>query len=562
MDNLITRNTFAKRVAALFLAAALAVAVIAVGSIVSNESGSAVDDVSGTGPFAMISGTSSQRIDLGIQNPFRAEPAYAATKNGLVKESGFYRYYKNGRVLTSQWKTIGGYRYYFTANGNAVAGRSAKISGKYWVFGNTGHLLKPSKSSFYTLREGRYYVGTKGHPAKVGWFIRNDKLYYAKSSGKLLTSTVKDGVTFTAKGYATSNTASKLKMKIMRKVASLTDSSMTKKQKLHACFDYVMERPYDNSYEPTDIGKAGWMQRCAWKTFKTGKDECFGRACTFAAFAYQLGYEPVIKRLKNPNHAVVVINGYVYDNAYWHFGKKKESVLPKVIGEWEFDSWGTAKTKTTSTKAATSKTGLVTIDGAKYYVKSDGTYLQGSWKTIGDYRYYFKKSGKAAVGPLTLTSGRYVFLENGRLAVGTEVHTVTVNGMAYRVTAAGKAKPGFNDDNTCYYLTNGQQCYGIRVAGEKLYACSDEGVYDPELTAQVRALAGVNYCSEFEQAMEATELLELLGEPSTRVEGDGSCHNFVNVFGVGTDVKYTYPNGLVVQTFMAPDGIEYVENYS
>lgn len=518
----------------------LAAALVGVGSVASTAFSADNGAVRGAGLFA-------------------PETAYAATQNGLVKENGFYRYYQNGSVVTSTWKTIGGSRYYFNANGNAICGKAAKISGKWWIFGNTGKLLKPAKKTIYTLTNGKYFVNTSGHPAAKSWFIRNGKLYCATSSGKLLRSTTKDGITFTSTAAAKDNTASQLKMAIMKKLDQLTNSSMTKKQKLRACFSYCVTRKFDNSMEPTDIGKTGWMQRCALKALKENKNECFGTACTFAAFAYELGYDPTVKGVQYM-HAFVLIDGKAYDNMYPGFGGTPQPQYANAP-TWKFNKWGYPSTSS-SQKAATTKTGLVTIDGAKYYVKADGTYLTGAWKTIGDYRYYFKSTGKAAVGPLKLSSGRYVFLESGRLATGTATHTVTVKGKVYRVTAAGVAKPGFNDAKTRYYLVNGEKCCGVRVANDVLYACSADGVYDADLTKQVRAAAGENYCSDFENAKEASELLGLLGEYKSRVEEE-CCHpEFTMNPGNEVNAKYVYSNGLVIYTHIAPDGTEYIESYN
>lgn len=62
---------------------------------------------------------------------FVRDEAYAAeTQNGLVKIGKNYQYYKGGKPIKDQWKTINGCKYYFKSNGNAAV-KAYKIDGTY-----------------------------------------------------------------------------------------------------------------------------------------------------------------------------------------------------------------------------------------------------------------------------------------------------------------------------------------------------------------------------------------------------------------------------------------------
>lgn len=250
--------------------------------------------------------------------------ASAASKKGLVKERKKYCYYQNGKKLTNKWKTIGGYRYYFTSNGNAAAGGGIIIDKKAYVFDDKGRLLKKSKPCFVKVGKYYYYVEQQGR-ATTGWFIiNNKKLYRADSKGRLYQNKTYDGITFGSKCYAKSDTASLLKIKTMQIVSSVTNSSMTSSQKLRACWNYVVSGriryfPYYPNYSD-----ATWYKDLALKALANGLGNCYGYACAFAALAKEVGYSPyvVCGRVSGyrdgasdgmTRHCWVTIGGLYYD---------------------------------------------------------------------------------------------------------------------------------------------------------------------------------------------------------------------------------------------------------
>lgn len=248
----------------------------------------------------------------------------ASVKKGLKKENGKYYYYVNGKKVTNSWRKINKKQYYFTAKGYAAT-YSAKIDGKLYVFNTAGQLMQPAKSSIVKVGKYSYYVNKNGQAA-TGWMVLSNKLYFADSKGRFYKSKTYKGVTFSASGAATSNTASKLKIKSMRVVNSITNKSMSKAQKLQACWNYMTSRSrfrYSSIYYP-NLSKKGWQKETALKILNENRGNCYGFACGFAALAYEVGYTPYVvcgrvsgSRDDAPDgltrHCWVKINGLYYD---------------------------------------------------------------------------------------------------------------------------------------------------------------------------------------------------------------------------------------------------------
>ena len=133
------------------------------------------------------------------------EETTAELKNGLKKESGYYRYYEDGVKVKSAWRTVEvkgtAYKYYFNSKGNAVTGLQ-KIKSTYYVFKTNGRLAQPSKKSVVTVDGTKYLVSTAGKACKgwdsaktyyfgkkyvplTGYQAISNKIYYFKSSGKI-----------------------------------------------------------------------------------------------------------------------------------------------------------------------------------------------------------------------------------------------------------------------------------------------------------------------------------------------------------------------------------------
>lgn len=246
-----------------------------------------------------------------------------AKKKGLVQVGTKYVYYKDGKKIRNRWKTIQGVKYYFGKDGYAYTG-GKKIGDKIYVFDKDGKLYRPSKPSVIKYGKNLYYVDTNGQ-AKTGWFTVGARLYRADYKGRLKKDKTYAGITFNKKGYANKSLNASLKKKVMRIVSRITNPGMSQSQKLYACWRYLTSSGnfYYGGYDP-DFSDPDWYKEEAYNMLLTGGGNCYGFACTFAALAKEIGYDPyvVAGRVTGTRdgaadgltrHGWVMINGCYYD---------------------------------------------------------------------------------------------------------------------------------------------------------------------------------------------------------------------------------------------------------
>lgn len=250
-------------------------------------------------------------------------PTPEPIKNGLVKENGYYRYYKDGVLQKNVWKKLNNRKYYFMSNGNAAT-YSKKIGGEYYIFNTKGQLLTPSRDKILQVGTYKFYVTTKGRPV-TGWKIYNNNLYYMHKSGRCAANTMIDGVTLTKDCWAKNDTNAQLKRKVIDTIAKITTSKMSKNQKLRACFNYTTSSTFHyGGWKYPDFSKKYWQRTCALDMLNTKVGNCFGYGCAFAALAEGLGYEPyIIDGDLRSRHSWVRIDGKYYDRYGNYFGVEK-----------------------------------------------------------------------------------------------------------------------------------------------------------------------------------------------------------------------------------------------
>lgn len=463
-----------------------------------------------------------------------AEPAPAEASNTA------------GAQAHGTWKTVKGARYYYRADGTPAAG-PVLIGKKYWVFSASGRLLTPKRPSVVEVGSRRYYVGRKGHPAKTGWCIVKGRLYHVSKSGRCAAGRTIQGIRFTSRGYAKSNTASKLKMAVMRKIRQLTKSK-NKAKILRAAWNWVYSREYVSVGEP-EVGKPGWAQRAALRMLERGRGECFSVACTMAAFGYELGYIPKIKG-QRWYHAYVTIGGKRWDGG---------GVKIRKPTYWRFTSWANTTPRATGKYAHAPKVGdavlnydgWTSVRGKRYYCVG-GKKVRGRWMTIKGRRYHFSSRGVAATYSRKVGGSWYVFDGKGRLLRGTSTRVVRLRGVKYRVAGSGKAKPGWARGGTRLYLKTGALATGTRVIGGELWAFGGGGRYRPARTRELRAAAV--------RDTDPARLLELLGDPKRTVSSQRSCYHSANVESGGSDITY-YFDHVLVSVYVEPgSGKQYLES--
>ena len=98
-------------------------------------------------------------------------------------------------------------------------------------------------------------------------------------------------------------------------VNQITNSSMTKAQKLKVCFDWVIKHPYENRRVFARI--PGWTGYYANDHFVYGKGDCHSDACAFAYLAKALGYSNIYVCTDTAGtanaHSWAEVDGLVYD---------------------------------------------------------------------------------------------------------------------------------------------------------------------------------------------------------------------------------------------------------
>ena len=213
------------------------------------------------------------------------DSTFTGLKGGVI--------YKNGEPVGKGWQTIKGKKYYCKANGKVFTGRK-KINKKWYFFKSNGaqavNDTKEKKVTYYINKNKNLEAYKKGSK-------------YYKPNGKKMTKAQKDD-------YVTLRRARKI-------VKQVTNKNMTKKQKLEACFKYVMKFPY-RQYRSFPANNKGWVSLYANDHFIRKGGDCDADAAAFAYLARALGYKNVWVCLdakpSNPNHhAWTYVNGRYYD---------------------------------------------------------------------------------------------------------------------------------------------------------------------------------------------------------------------------------------------------------
>jgi glucan-binding YG repeat protein len=271
--------------------------------------------------------------------------AYFFDENGILCVSGWAgtddkTYYCGGEdgCLVTGWKKIDGCKYYFLPEDNYMATGLYKIKNCYYIFHSNGKLAKSDSITIVTAGDKVYCAGPDGK-ASGGWQIKKGKLYYANKKGIVKTDTKYQGITFTGTGEAKSNINSKLKIMLIRKVNSLTNRKMSKKEKLKTCWDYITGGKFRYASKYPDLSLPGWQIKTAYDMLSTHTGNCYSYACAFAALASEAGYKPYIicGRVHGSRdraadgytrHAWIKINSRYYDPEA-HYAKWLKGVYAK-----------------------------------------------------------------------------------------------------------------------------------------------------------------------------------------------------------------------------------------
>lgn len=238
--------------------------------------------------------------------------------------NGTYYFDKNGRMLKNTLKTIRGKQYYFRSNGKAATGW-VKLGGEKYYFDKDGVGAK----GLTTIGKYTYYFADDG-TMQTGWqYFKNKKAYFYVKTGKMAVNRTIDGQKIKKNGYAQMTRADKAMVQAEEKaeeiLKSITNSGMSKSQKLRAAYNYMCSRSRFSyvTWRAFSVYD-GWEYDYALEIYQKKGGNCYNFACGFAVLAKVIGYEPYVVRGRIPGsrdgagdgltrHAFVRIDGLYYD---------------------------------------------------------------------------------------------------------------------------------------------------------------------------------------------------------------------------------------------------------
>ena len=242
-------------------------------------------------------------------------------KNGRLisyfKDNG--KYYCNGKLANGKY-TVGGKVVMFT-NGVLIRKGYATINGKMYYFDSNGVMQKNGVVG--TAKEGYRYADKNGVVnlkytglAKKGtttWYFKNGKLDTTLRAAVTVSGT--DYNVLDGKAYKVSTTRDRTLFRALKIVAKVTKPTMTKAQKLRACWNHIRSAYGEcNPRNPEYFGN-DWPEVYANDIFVDGTGNCFSYAAAFAYLAKAVGY-PNCYACNSGGHGWSEIDGLVYD-AEW-----------------------------------------------------------------------------------------------------------------------------------------------------------------------------------------------------------------------------------------------------
>lgn len=221
-----------------------------------------------------------------ILSPASADVLSSISAPGMAQVSAARKTPKKG------WYTTAKKNRQFYRKGKFLTGLQ-KIGKNYYYFNKHGAMqtgtVKVKKTTYYLNDRGILEACRK----KSTWYYAN---------GKKMDKT-------DALDFETLQTAKSIAKK-------LTASGMSQSQKLKACFDWVISKPYVTRRTFSNV--KGWPAVYANDHFLLGGGNCFADAAAFAYLAKALGYEKVYVCVDcdgsgGRGHSWAEVNGLVYD---------------------------------------------------------------------------------------------------------------------------------------------------------------------------------------------------------------------------------------------------------
>ena len=246
------------------------------------------------GILASVSGTSY------IDTTAKKDTLYTYTLRYLDKNKNVISYY------------IEDTKYY--CNGSLANGTFTIGNSKYTF--NNGVF----RAGLQTVNGNKYYYNSSGVLQKNG-IVGSDKdgYYYADKNGKIdfnycnaITQNGYDWNVIQGKATKAKTESDKTLFRALKTVGKITDSSMTKSQKLKVCFDYVKGAYIELNPRIPHYNGNDWPIIYANDMFIDGAGNCFSYGAAFAYMAKGIGYTEVYC-CHSGGHGWAEIDGLVYD---------------------------------------------------------------------------------------------------------------------------------------------------------------------------------------------------------------------------------------------------------
>lgn len=165
---------------------------------------------------------------------------------------------------------------------------------------------------------------------------------------------------------------------------------------------------------------------------------------------------------------------YTMDNEHVHVTHNEKDLKNERLGDYSPAVRAALGSAYKTFLSDTSNIGWKKINGAWYYLNSNGKKVKG-WKKDGGYWYYLDKDGKMVTGWRKVDGKWYYLTSSGAMATGWK----KIKGTWYYLKADGARKSGWlNDNGTWYYLEkDGKMVTGSHKIDGKTYKFNGSGAW-------------------------------------------------------------------------------------
>ena len=216
--------------------------------------------------------------------------------NGNISISGNTYHFTNG-IIRQGYITINGGKYYYNSKGIL----------------QTNGIVGSKKDGFcYADENGRIRTNFTGivKASNGYWYCKKGKIDLEYRNG--ITYNNQDWNVMAGKATKVKTESDKTLFRALKTVAKITDSSMTKSQKLKICFDYVKSAYTEINPRTPHYRGMDWPVIYANDMFVNGAGNCCSYGAAFAYMAKAIGYENVYC-CNSGGHGWAEIDGLVYD---------------------------------------------------------------------------------------------------------------------------------------------------------------------------------------------------------------------------------------------------------